>query len=92
MLVSMGLIFYLLVIRPESKRRKQKEALLSGLKPKDKVLTIGGVYGTVIEVDGDEVVVLVDPRKDIRLRYRRSAVDAVIDAEGKDKGKEKEKK
>ncbi|MGD0090076.1 MAG: preprotein translocase subunit YajC, partial [Planctomycetota bacterium] len=58
--VPMGLIFYFLLIRPESKRRKEKEALLNALKPKDKVVTVGGLRGTVVEVDGDEVVLLAD--------------------------------
>lgn len=85
MLVPMVLIFYFLFIRPENKKRKQKEAMLSGLKPKDKVVTIGGVYGTVVELDRDEVVLLVDPRKDVRLRLRRNAVDIVAVAEEKER-------
>ena len=55
LLVPMLIIFYLFFIRPESKRRKQKESLMSGLKTKDNVVTIGGLYGTVAEVTGDEV-------------------------------------
>jgi len=85
MLVAMGLIFYFLLIRPESKRKKEKEALLSSLKPKDKVVTVGGLHGTVVEVDGDEVVLLVDPRKDVKLRFRRSSVDMVAAAEEREK-------
>ena len=87
MLVAMGLIFYFLLIRPESKRRKEKEALLSALKTRDKVVTIGGLHGTVVEVDGDEVVLLVDPKKDVKLRFRRSSVEAIEASAEKEKDK-----
>jgi preprotein translocase subunit YajC len=85
MLVAMGLIFYFLLIRPESKRKKEKEALLNSLKARDKVVTIGGLHGTVVDVDGDEVVLLVDPKKDVKLRFRRSSVDIIESAEEKEK-------
>ena len=80
------IIFWLFFIRPESKRRKEKEQLLSGVKAKDKVITIGGLHGTVVEVEGDEVVLLVDPKKDVKMRFRRSAIDT-INPVGDDKEK-----
>ena len=77
MLVPMFIIFYLLIIRPENKRRKEKESLLGAIKPKDKVVTIGGLHGTVVEIDGDDVVLLVDSKKDVKMRFRRSAIDSI---------------
>ena len=79
------LIFYLLFIRPENKRRKEKENVLAGVKAKDKVVTIGGLYGTVVEVDGDDVVLLVDPKKDVKLRFRRTAIEVITSDEDKEK-------
>jgi len=82
---AMALIMYFLLIRPESKRRKEKEALMGGVKPKDKVITIGGLHGTVVEIDTakDEVVLLVDPKKDVKMRFRRSAIDVIVSNEEK---------
>jgi preprotein translocase subunit YajC len=77
------IIFYLFFLRPESKRRKEKEALLSSLKPKDKVMTVLGLYGQIVEIDGDDVVLLVDAKKDVRLRFARSAIDRVVPDERK---------
>jgi preprotein translocase subunit YajC len=77
MLVAMGIVFWLLLIRPESKRRKEREQVLNAIKPKDRVVTIGGLYGTVVEIEKDEIVLLVDPKKDIKLRFRRGAIDSV---------------
>ena len=79
MAVPLLLVFYLMIWRPESKRRKQKESLLSAIKPKDNVITIGGLQGTVSEIDGDSVVLLVDPKKDVKLRFRRSAIETIVE-------------
>lgn len=77
---SLGLIFYLLIWRPESKRRKQQEQTLNSIKPKDKVVTVGGLYGTVVEVDKDDVVLVVDTKKEIKMRFRRRAIDVIESA------------
>ena len=50
-------IFYFLLIRPENKRKKEAEALRSALKKGDKVTTIGGVVGTVVDVKEDKFVI-----------------------------------
>lgn len=85
LLVPMGLFFYFFMIRPESKRRKEREQLLNSVKVKDKVVTIGGIHGTVVDVEPTEIVILVDPKKDVKLRFRRSAVDSVESAESAEK-------
>ena len=85
MVVPMILIFYFLFIRPENKKRKQWEGMLAGIKTKDKVTTKGGIIGTVVDIDGDEIVLLVDPKKDVKLRFRRAAVETVEPAEQKEK-------
>ena len=87
MFAPLMIIFYVLFIRPESKRRHEKDALLGALKPRDKVVTIGGLHGTVVEITGDEVVLLVDSKKDVKLRFRRSAIDSVAAAEEKKEDK-----
>lgn len=56
-LIPVALIFYFLLIAPERKRRKQHQAMLDSLKAGDKVVTGGGIYGTVVGVT-DEVVQL----------------------------------
>ena len=88
MLVPLGLVFWLLIIRPESKRRKEREQVLNAVKVKDRVVTIGGLYGTVVDIEKDEIVLLVDPKKDVKMRFRRGAVDSVERA-GENKGEKK---
>ena len=81
MILPMILIFYLLIWRPESKRRKQREQTLNALKNKDKIVTIGGVYASVVEIDKDDVVLLIDPKKDVKVRVRRSAIESIEPSE-----------
>ena len=84
-LVMFGLIFliiYVLMIRPHSKREKERQAMLSALKKNDKVVTQGGIHGTVTLVQDDQVVLKVDPEKNVRLRMSRSAVQTILTGSG----------
>jgi len=59
-LLSLAVIvaaFYLLMIRPQQKRQKEHQALVSALAPGDRVVSIGGVYGTVRAIVGDRISV-----------------------------------
>jgi len=87
-----GLLFYLLMIRPERNRRKQFEEMLKTLKKNDKVVTIGGIYGTVVNVDKDseDVTLRVDEDSNTRLRILRSSVSRILNREDELEGKKKD--
>jgi len=70
-LLAIFLIFYVLLILPERKRRKKIQELISSLKVGDKVVTTGGVYGTVLSVRGETLVIRSDQS---RLEIARNAV------------------
>ena len=57
MLVLLILVFYFMVIRPENKRKKQAEEMRNGLKKGDKITTIGGIVGTIVQVNDDTIVI-----------------------------------
>lgn len=57
MLVIMVAIFYFMLIRPENKRKKEAEQLRSSVKVGDKITTIGGIVGTVVDVKSDKFVI-----------------------------------
>jgi preprotein translocase subunit YajC len=66
-------IFYLLLIMPMRKRQKKHQELLSKLTKGDRVITNGGIFGTVIEVDADVLTLRIgEPKLDIKVA--RSAV------------------
>jgi preprotein translocase subunit YajC len=82
-------IFYFLIIRPQSKRRKETEAMLSALKKGDKIVTIGGLYGTIQSVKEKTVIIKVDDN--VKLEFLRSAISSVeLPAKEKEEKTEKE--
>ncbi|MGQ0635274.1 MAG: preprotein translocase subunit YajC [Planctomycetaceae bacterium] len=79
-----AVLFYVLLIRPQRREQATREAMLSALKKNDKVVTIGGMIGTVanISADGQEVTLKVDDNT--RIRMVRSSIQRVLtpEAEG----------
>ncbi|MEJ2090193.1 MAG: preprotein translocase subunit YajC [Gammaproteobacteria bacterium] len=70
------LIFYFLLWRPQSKRRKEHQALMTGLAKGDEVVTAGGIVGLVNKVEDDFVKIQV--ASNIELRVQKSAVGATL--------------
>ena len=88
LLVLLGVMFYLMLIRPERRKRQDMTRMLDNLKKNDRVVTIGGIYGTVVNVQKglEEVTLRVDENNNTRLRVLRSAISRVVgdtDAEEK---------
>jgi preprotein translocase subunit YajC len=76
--VVLAAAFYLLIIRPQQQRRKTHQALMESLQPGDRVVTIGGLYGTVSALEDDVVGIEVSPG--VVIDVARSAVAKKIDA------------
>ncbi|MFY9584342.1 MAG: preprotein translocase subunit YajC [Candidatus Acidiferrales bacterium] len=74
MVVVMG-IFYFLLILPQQRRQKQIRAMLQALKAGDKVITNGGIYGTIVGVEGDAVQLRVADQ--VKIKVARSAIASV---------------
>lgn len=73
-------IFYFMIIRPQQKRAKEREALLSAIKKGDKVITSGGLHGVIAGLE--DKTVLLDLGNNIKVKVERSAITSVI-SEGK---------
>ena len=69
-------VFYLLLILPARKQQKQKEAMLAALKKGDRVVTSGGIHGTVAHVEDDAVLLKV--AENTKIRVARSAVAGLV--------------
>jgi preprotein translocase subunit YajC len=76
-LVAIFAIFYFLMIRPEKKRRRALQDLIANLKIGDKVVTSGGIHGTVLSLRDDSLVIRSDQS---RLEIARSAVVGLAQA------------
>jgi len=70
-------IFYFLLIRPDKKRRVQRQAMIDALEKNDHVITIGGIHGVVKSLTADEVVLSVDDSSNTRIKFSRSAISSV---------------
>ena len=57
MMVAMLAIFYFMLIRPENKRKKEAEEMRSSIRKGDKITTIGGIVGTVVDVKENNIVI-----------------------------------
>jgi preprotein translocase subunit YajC len=71
-LMLMGAVFYFLLIRPQRRRQQAQRSLIDSVSVGDEVMTIGGIYGTVREIDDESVVLEVADNVDVR--FVRSAI------------------
>ncbi len=70
-------IMYLLVIMPQQRQRKRIQQMLSALKTGDKVVTNGGIYGTISGIDGDAVILKISAEPQVKIRVSRAAISQV---------------
>lgn len=74
----LGLVaFYFFVMRGQSKDKKAKQQMLDNLKKNDRVMTIGGIIGTVVAVKDDEVTIKVDESTNTKMTFIRRAIQKV---------------
>ena len=75
MLVLMLVIFYFMLIRPENKRKKEAEQMRSSVKTGDKIVTIGGITGTVVNVKENRIV-LETGADQVRIELEKWAISS----------------
>lgn len=87
-LVMFGLIiaiFYFLILRPQQKRQKERQKMLDAVKKGDKVVTAGGLHGTVAGLD--EKTLLLQVSDNVKMKFDRSAIANIL-KEGEAEAKE----
>lgn len=83
MFVVMAIIF-VLMIRGPRKQEQQRKQMVQSLKKNDRVRTIGGILGTVMDVKGDEVVLKIDEATNTKIHVSTSAIGKNLSQEGKE--------
>ncbi|MEN6332920.1 MAG: preprotein translocase subunit YajC [Phycisphaerales bacterium] len=78
----MGVMMYVMMFRGPRKQQQQHKLMLQSLKKNDKVRTIGGIYGTIVDVRGDEIVLKVDESSNTKIRISSSAISKNLSQEG----------
>jgi preprotein translocase subunit YajC len=70
---------YFLLIRPQRQQQRRHADLLSALKPGDEVVTAGGIYGEVVQLDAERVMIEID--EDVRIAVARRSITSVVPPE-----------
>jgi len=70
------LIFYFMILRPQQKRQKDRDKMLNDVQKGDKIVTAGGVHGTVVGME--DKTVLIQIADNVKVKYEKSAVATVI--------------
>lgn len=71
-------VFYFVLFRGNPRGRKQREQMMANLKRNDRVMTIGGILGTVVAVKDKEVVVKVDETTNAKMTFIKDAIRTVV--------------
>ena len=83
-------IIYFIIIRPNSKQQKERRMMLDSLRLRDKVITIGGIHGTIVKLNEDTVIVKV--ANNVELEFIRPAIQSIENRDYKDEVKGKKSK
>ncbi|HHX87777.1 MAG TPA: preprotein translocase subunit YajC [Firmicutes bacterium] len=75
-LIILFVVFYFLLIRPQQKHQKKRQELLRSLKKGDRIVTIGGLFGMIKEIDEDTIVLKI--ADNINVKFARASVDRVL--------------
>ena len=80
LMIGMFAIMYFLIIRPQQKQKRDREALLSAVKKGDRVVMSSGLYGTVVGLSEHTVTVKV--AEQVKMEFERSAIGRIVPAAG----------
>jgi len=85
-IVALFAILYFLMIRPQQQRQKKHQEMLKSLKVDDRVITVGGIYGAIVKIKDNSIILRV--ADNVRIEFLKSAVSQVTSKEEGEKGKE----
>jgi preprotein translocase subunit YajC len=87
-LIMFGLIiviFYFMILRPQQKRQKERDKMLNDVQKGDKVITVGGMHGTVMGLE--DKTILVQISDNVKVKVEKSAVSSVVRSSSDNVGK-----
>ena len=77
-MIAMG-VFFFITTRGQRRERKRRQAMLDGMAKNDRVMTIGGIVGTIVAVKDKEVVLKVDESTNTKMTFSKRAIQQLID-------------
>lgn len=76
-LVLIILIMYLLILRPQAKKQKERQKMLDAVKKGDQVVTAGGLHGKVVATKDDDKVLIIKVDENVKLEVERTAITSI---------------
>lgn len=83
-MVLIFIVFYFLLIRPQDKRRRAQEALVSGVKKGEEVMTNSGLFGIVTSINDSDNTIMVRVAKDVEIKILKSAIANIVSRSNKE--------
>lgn len=85
--VGLFMLFYFLVLAPERRRKAEEANLMNSLKKNDRVVTVGGIHGTVVSTSADAgiVTIRIDEQSNTRIKVNRTAISKIVSDEKENK-------
>jgi len=74
MIGLMFVVFYFLIFRGPRKKEQQHKQMVKSLNKNDKVRTIGGILGTIVDIKGDEIILKIDESNNTKIRINTNAI------------------
>jgi preprotein translocase subunit YajC len=87
--VLIGVFMWLAIIKPQKQKDQEEKQILEKLKKNDHVVTKGGLHGVVMNVKDDEVVLRIDEQQNVKVRFQKNAIAAILGEDDKAKTDEK---
>ena len=84
-IVALCAILYFLMIRPQQQRQKKHQEMIKSLRPDDRVTTVGGIFGTIIKLKEDSIILRI--ADNVRIEILKTAISQIV---SKDEGESKE--
>ena len=85
-IVGLFAILYFLMIRPQQQRQKKHQEMIGNIKSNQKVVTIGGIYGTIVEIKDKSIILEV--AENVRMEFLKTAISQVTTPGEGDMGKQ----
>ena len=79
----LGILFYVMILKPQNRKQKQMRQMLESIKINDRIVTIGGIQGTVVSLSGQDVSIRIDDNTNTKIRLGRPYIARVITEEEK---------
>ena len=78
-LLLMVIVVYLLIFRPQIKKQKAQQTMIDALKKGDRVVTSGGIHGTIVGVKEEAGILVVQVAKEVRVEVSRGSISRVLE-------------